>query len=378
MDLERLLCTVGKQSFVKYYNYFKDENYTSSDILKIITEDYTDKSKRSRLGHARMIFNNKLNLEALKIIINSKVSEETIIKAKEILNKETLNVLNLSNEQKWLAIEMLQFAIKGIVRIEYGELSKIIEQKYGVYLNPHTIIPNIIGSISELCYDFELPLLSAVVVNKETQKPSSGFYDVYDKKHHTQIKGNSFQEEKILKQTKREILECKNWGKLAEYLNIKLDNEKEQILTPKKEIDNDEIIKIIDPDNINEVERSIISKFRVGQSDLRDILLNNKICCEICGIRNKELLITSHIKPWTKSNKFEKLDSENVLLLCSIHDALFDKGLISFSDDGSIIISTLLDSSDRVLLHLTGEEKILVDSKNKKEYLKFHRENILK
>lgn len=187
-----------------------------------------------------------------------------------------------------------------------------------------------------------------------------------------------FQEEKILKQTKREILECKNWGKLAEYLNIKLDNEKEQILTPKKEIDNDEIIKIIDPDNINEVERSIISKFRVGQSDLRDILLNNKICCEICGIRNKELLITSHIKPWAKSNKFEKLDSENVLLLCSIHDALFDKGLISFSDDGSIIISTLLDSSDRVLLHLTGEEKILVDSKNKKEYLKFHRENILK
>ena len=201
---------------------------------------------------------------------------------------------------------------------------------------------------------------------------------MYDKKHHTQIKGNSFQEEKILKQNKREILECKNWGKLAEYLNIKLDNEKEQILTPKKEIDNDEIIKIIDPDNINEVERSIISKFRVGQSDLRDILLNNKRCCEICGIRNKELLITSHIKPWVKSNKFEKLDSENVLLLCSIHDALFDKGLISFSDDGSIIISTLLDSSDRVLLHLTGEEKILVDSKNKKEYLKFHRENILK
>lgn len=184
MDLERLLCAVGKQSFVKYYNYFKDENYTSSDILKIITEDYTDKSKRSRLGHARMIFNNKLNLEALKIIINSKVSEETIIKAKEILNKETSNVLNLSNEQKWLAIEMLQFAIKGIVRIEYGELSKIIEQKYGAYLNPHTIIPNIIGSISELCYDLELPLLSAVVVNKETQKPGSGFYDVYDKKHH--------------------------------------------------------------------------------------------------------------------------------------------------------------------------------------------------
>lgn len=117
MDLERLLCAVGKQSFVKYYNYFKDENYTSSDILKIITEDYTDKSKRSRLGHARMIFNNKLNLEALKIIINSKVSEETIIKAKEILNKETSNVLNLSNEQKWLAIKCCNLLSKELCEL---------------------------------------------------------------------------------------------------------------------------------------------------------------------------------------------------------------------------------------------------------------------
>ena len=51
MDLERLLCAVGKQSFVKYYNYFKDENYTSSDILKIITEDYTDVYKRQQVSH---------------------------------------------------------------------------------------------------------------------------------------------------------------------------------------------------------------------------------------------------------------------------------------------------------------------------------------
>ena len=53
-------------------------------------------------------------------------------------------------------------------------------------------------------------------------------------------------------------------------------------------------------------------------------------------------IITSHIKPWAKSNKFEKLDSENVFLLCSIHDALFDKGLISFSDDGTIIIFNIV------------------------------------
>ena len=79
MELDRLLNAVGKQTFIKYYNYFKDLTYNSSDILDIITEDYTDKSKRSRLGHARMIFNEGLNKEALKIIINSNVPESVKI-----------------------------------------------------------------------------------------------------------------------------------------------------------------------------------------------------------------------------------------------------------------------------------------------------------
>lgn len=378
MNLERLLCAIGKQTFIKYYNYFKDEKYTSADILNIITEDYTDKSKRSRFGHARMIFNDKLNIEALKIIINSKVPEVTISEAKRILLEEETLYIDLSNEQKWLAIELLEFASKGVVRVEYGELSKNIEQKYGINLNPHTVIPNIIGSISELCYDLDLPLLSAIVVNKDTQKPGAGFYSVYDKKHNTSIKGNHFLEEKILKQTKQDIINCQNWNKLAEYLNIK----KESNINPKTQnqglIDEDKIIKIIDPENIEEAERIILSKIRIGQSDLREILLNNKKCCEICGIKNKELLITSHIKPWAKSDKTEKLDSENVLLLCPTHDALFDKGLISFNSDGSIIISKLLDDIDRRLLHLDNNEKIVVNSENKMNYLKYHRENIFK
>lgn len=378
MDLEKLLCAVGKQTFIKYYDVFKNKNCSSSEILKIITEDYTDKSKRSRLGHAKMIFNEKLNIEALKIIINSKVPEETILEAKKILAEESLETITLSNEQKWLATALLESALKGIVRMEYGELSKIIEQKHKVYLNPHTIIPNIIGSISELCYDLGLPLLSAIVVNKETQKPGSGFYDVYDKKHQTSIKGNRFLEEKILKQTKRDIIECQNWEKLANYLGIELNQSNETEIKENNIIDDEKIIKIIDPEEIEYTERCILSKIRIGQSDLREVLLNNKKSCEICGIKNKELLITSHIKPWAKSDKLEKLDSENILLLCATHDALFDKGLITFDDNGKIIISSELDDNDRILLHLTGKEKIFVDSENKRKYLRFHRENIFK
>ena len=95
-----------------------------------------------------------------------------------------------------------------------------------------------------------LPLISAVVVNKNTQKPGAGFYDVYDKKHNTHVKGNPIQEDKILKTTKREILECNEWNKLAEYLGVQLENSEEDISQNSILIDNDKIINIIDVEKI--------------------------------------------------------------------------------------------------------------------------------
>lgn len=379
MELDRLLNAVGKQTFIKYYNYFKDLTYNSSDILDIITEDYTDKSKRSRLGHARMIFNEGLNKEALKIIINSNVPEDIRNEAKKILEKETGTIISstlLTDTQKCLAIELLKLVTNSQLRIEYGELAQKVRRNYNINLNPHTEIPYIIGSISELCFDMNLPLISAVVVNKNTQKPGAGFYDIYDKKHNTHVKGNPIQEDKILKTTKREILECNEWNKLAEYLGVQLENSEEDISQNPILIDNDKIINIIDVEKIEKTERDIISKARIGQSDLRTILLNNKECCAVCGIRTKSILITSHIKPWSKSDKNEKLDSENVLLLCPTHDALFDKGLISFDHNGQIIISDKLDDKEKSLLGLTGKETIEIKTDAKIKYLEYHRKNI--
>lgn len=379
MELDRLLNAVGKRTFIKYYNYFKDLTYNSSDILDIITEDYTDKSKRSRLGHARIIFNEELNKEALKIIINSNVPEDIRNEAKKILEKETGTIISsvpLTDTQKCLAIELLKLVTNSQLRIEYGELAQKVKSNYNINLNPHTEIPYIIGSISELCFDMNLPLISAVVVNKNTQKPGAGFYDVYDKKHNTHVKGNPIHEDKILKATKREILECNKWNKLAEYLGVQLENSKKDISQNSILIDNDKIINIIDVEKIEKTERDIISKARIGQSDLRAILLNNKECCEVCGIKTKSILITSHIKPWAKSDKNEKLDSENVLLLCPTHDALFDKGLISFDNNGQIIISNKLDDTDKNLLRLTGKESIDVKTDAKIKYLEYHRKNI--
>ncbi|MCI6152936.1 MAG: HNH endonuclease [Fusobacterium perfoetens] len=99
--------------------------------------------------------------------------------------------------------------------------------------------------------------------------------------------------------------------------------------------------------------------------------------CKICGLSNIELLVASHIKPWSKSIDEEKLDCNNGFLLCPNHDALFDGGFISFDDEGNILISKRLTEEDLKLLHLDKNIKIDISEKNKK-YLEYHREFVFK
>ena len=89
MDLERTLNSVGKSTFVKYYYDFRDKS--RDECIKAFSEDYTDKAKSTRTGHAQRIFKENKNIDALRIIIASKrVEFETIKKAEEILAKETV------------------------------------------------------------------------------------------------------------------------------------------------------------------------------------------------------------------------------------------------------------------------------------------------
>ncbi|UMZ72546.1 HNH endonuclease [Natranaerofaba carboxydovora] len=97
----------------------------------------------------------------------------------------------------------------------------------------------------------------------------------------------------------------------------------------------------------------------------------------ICGLSKIDLLIGSHIKPWRYSNDEEKLDEDNGLLMCNVHDAPFDKGYISFEDSGKIIISSKLNKKDCNLLGIN--ENIIIKLRPEQiKYIKWHRENILK
>ena len=138
-------------------------------------------------------------------------------------------------------------------------------------------------------------------------------------------------------------------------------------------------IENLDTDNISCTEKEAIVKARIGQSKFRDRLIEKyeSKCC-LCGIKNKELLIASHLKPWSKSNDSkEKIDINNGLLLCPTHDKLIDKGLITFSENGEIMISELLTNDDRKLVNVNEKMIIQVNDENR-SYIKYHREKIFR
>lgn len=148
-------------------------------------------------------------------------------------------------------------------------------------------------------------------------------------------------------------------------------------------------VSLEDTENIDELETELETlglagkerlayiKVRVNQSVFREKLLQRYNNCCLCKVENTELLIASHIKPWSESYAKEKLDVENGLLLCPNHDALFDGGFISFDDDGKILISDRLTQMDKVVMNINPDMKIKLTEGNK-VYMEYHRNNIFK
>ena len=123
--------------------------------------------------------------------------------------------------------------------------------------------------------------------------------------------------------------------------------------------------------------RKAVIKARVNQRVFRDRLLERSMKCALCGIDHPALLTASHIYPWSESNKSEKVDADNGLLLCPDHDRLFDGGWITFSDDGKIMISKQLSATNRLLTNIREDLRIELHEGSKK-YMKYHREKIFK
>lgn len=82
--------------------------------------------------------------------------------------------------------------------------------------------------------------------------------------------------------------------------------------------------------------------------------------CPICGIGMEAILRASHSKPWKDSSDEERLNPYNGVLLCCNHDALYDKGLISFDGQGRLHISKQIPLEEYMIYWLVKDLKIPV------------------
>jgi predicted restriction endonuclease len=133
-------------------------------------------------------------------------------------------------------------------------------------------------------------------------------------------------------------------------------------------------LKNINESNIEITEKDALIKARLGQGKFRNDLFKLWHGCAVTGLRSTEFLIASHILPWYKSNNSERLNPYNGLLLQPNFDKLFDKGYISFEDDGHIILSKKLDKGVFDAMGIKDTNKLVKVFPENKPFLKKHRE----
>ncbi|CAI1935865.1 Uncharacterised protein [Serratia fonticola] len=119
--------------------------------------------------------------------------------------------------------------------------------------------------------------------------------------------------------------------------------------------------------------KETIIQARVGHGPYREKLFKKwGGKCAVTGIALESILTASHIVSWSISNDKEKVDPYNGLPLIPNLDRLFDRGMISFDDNGHLL-------HKKEFSGLLRDLKIPLDSKinglfeENKKYLKRHR-----
>ena len=107
-----------------------------------------------------------------------------------------------------------------------------------------------------------------------------------------------------------------------------------------------------------EAERLVVQ--RIGQDVFRESLMEYwGSRCPLTGITDPELLRASHIVPWAEcESDAERLDVHNGLLLSALWDAAFDRALVSFNDDGSVLAGHELSATARAALGVDSAPKL--------------------
>jgi len=88
-----------------------------------------------------------------------------------------------------------------------------------------------------------------------------------------------------------------------------------------------------------ETERRTVGVQRVYQDFFRrSVLSGYEFACCVCGADLPSLLVASHIIPWAV-DKQHRLNPENGLCLCALHDRAYDSGVLGIDDHLILLVS---------------------------------------
>jgi putative restriction endonuclease len=127
-----------------------------------------------------------------------------------------------------------------------------------------------------------------------------------------------------------------------------------------------------------ETEKQALIKARRGQGLFRQNVARIEHFCRVTRVNRPEHLIASHIKPWRESDNRERLFAGNGLLLTPTIDHLFDRGFISFENNGELLISPVAHGESLNKMGIVTERVVNVGTfaEPQREFLEFHRDNV--
>jgi hypothetical protein len=97
--------------------------------------------------------------------------------------------------------------------------------------------------------------------------------------------------------------------------------------------------------DLTEAARLQLLEARHGQGVFREHVESVEARCRVCGVLDRRQLRAVHIKPWRDCSAAEMLDAHNGLLLSPHVAHLFERGHISFSDTGELLVSRFLNAA---------------------------------
>ncbi len=123
--------------------------------------------------------------------------------------------------------------------------------------------------------------------------------------------------------------------------------------------------------------KELALRMGVLETVLKQRLLKHTKKCAVCDIDYDEFLSAVYCKSWDASSTSERLDINNLLLMCPLHRDMFERGFISFNEKGMIKISSQMRFENFKALSINLFTSINI-TKDQIDYMQWHSDNVFR